>query len=51
MSIPVAEVEDPVAVLCRDPNAIISCLDDEDPYEWLNQKLNNICSAWAISQG
>ena len=50
-SIPVAEVEDPVAVLCGDPDAIISCLDDKDPYEWLDQKLNNICGTWAISQG
>ena len=42
-SIPVAKVEDPVAVLCGDPDTIISCLDDDEPYEWLDKKLNNVC--------
>ena len=51
MSILVAKVEDPVAVLCGDPNTIISCLDDDKPYEWLDKKLNNVCSTWAINQG
>ena len=36
LSIPVAKVEDPVAVHGGDPDAIISCLDDDKPYEWLD---------------
>ncbi len=42
-SVPVAEVEDPVAALCGNPDTIILCLDDDDPYKWLDWKLNNIC--------
>ena len=36
MSIPVAKVKDPVAALCGNPNIIIFCLEDDDPYEWLD---------------
>jgi len=52
-SVPVAKAEDAVAALCGDPEAILLSLklEDEDPYEWLNQKLNNICGSWAVNQG
>ena len=52
-SVPVAEAEDAVAALCGDPEAILLSLklEDEDPYEWLDRKLNNICGSWAGNQG
>jgi hypothetical protein len=50
-SIPVAKAEDAVAALCGDPEAILHNLEDEEPYEWLDRKLNNICGSWAVSRG
>ena len=46
-----ANAEDAVASLCGDPDRILLCLEDNEPYEWLDCKLNNICSSWAINQG
>ena len=51
MSIPVAEPEDAMAALCGDPEVILSNLEDKEPDEWLDQKLNNICGTWAVNHG
>ena len=48
---PLANAGDAVASLCGDPEAILFCLEDDEPYVWLDHKLNNICSSWAINQG
>ena len=46
-----AEPEDAIAALCGDPEGILSTLEDEEPYEWLDKKLNNICGSWAVNHG
>src|SRR5258708_29935635 len=51
ISVPVAEPEDAIAALCGDPEGILSTLEDEEPYEWLDKKLNNICGSWAVNHG
>jgi len=30
---------------------ILFSLEDDEPYEWLDCKLNNICGSWAVNQG
>ena len=46
-----AKAKDTVAVLCSDPEAILSCLEDKEPYKWLDKKLKNICGSWGVNNG
>ncbi len=50
-SVPVAKPEDAVAALCGNIEVILFSLEDDEPYEWLDHKLNNICGSWAVNQG
>ncbi len=50
-SVPVAKPEDAVAALCGNIEVILFSLEDDEPYEWLDHKLNNICGSWVVNQG
>ncbi|KAF8331049.1 uncharacterized protein EI90DRAFT_3199739 [Cantharellus anzutake] len=54
-TVPLAAPSDPIAALTGDPKEIVATRKleepDEDVYEWLDKKLNNICGEYAKRNG